>query len=35
MASLFKEKLKRDEVVVVLNPDHPSASLTVFAAGRQ
>ena len=32
MANLFKEKLGRDEVVVVLNPDHPSASLTEFVA---
>jgi 2-keto-3-deoxy-L-rhamnonate aldolase RhmA len=29
----FKEKLKRDEVVVVVNPDHPSPSLTEFVAG--
>lgn len=33
MANPFKDKLKRDEVVVVLNPDHPSASLTEFVAG--
>src|SRR2546421_1577124 len=33
MANKFKEKLKRDEVVVVLNPDHLSASLTEFVAG--
>jgi 2-keto-3-deoxy-L-rhamnonate aldolase RhmA len=33
MANQFKEKLKRDEVVVVLNPDHPSPSLTEFIAG--
>src|SRR5262245_17595193 len=33
MANKFKEKLKRDEVVVVVNPDHPSASLTEFVAG--
>jgi len=33
MANPFKEKLQRDEVVVVLNPDHPSASLTEFVAG--
>jgi 4-hydroxy-2-oxoheptanedioate aldolase len=33
MANHFKEKLKRGEVVVVLNPDHPSASLTEFVAG--
>lgn len=33
MNNQFKEKLKRDEVVVVLNPDHPSASLTEFVAG--
>jgi 4-hydroxy-2-oxoheptanedioate aldolase len=33
MANAFKEKLRRDEVVVVLNPDHPSASLTEFVAG--
>ena len=32
MANTFKEKLRRDEVVVVLNPDHPSASLTEFVA---
>jgi len=32
MANPFKEKLKRDEVVVVVNPDHPSASLTEFVA---
>ena len=32
MANPFKEKLGRDEVVVVLNPDHPSASLTEFVA---
>lgn len=33
MANPFKDKLKRDEVVVVLNPDHPSPSLTEFVAG--
>jgi 4-hydroxy-2-oxoheptanedioate aldolase len=33
MANKFKEKLKRDEVVVVVNPDHPSPSLTEFVAG--
>jgi 4-hydroxy-2-oxoheptanedioate aldolase len=33
MVNAFKEKLKRDEVVVVLNPDHPSPSLTEFVAG--
>src|SRR5947208_4847170 len=33
MANKFKQKLKRDEVVVVVNPDHPSASLTEFVAG--
>jgi 2-keto-3-deoxy-L-rhamnonate aldolase RhmA len=33
MANAFKEKLRRDEVVVVLNPDHPSPSLTEFVAG--
>jgi 4-hydroxy-2-oxoheptanedioate aldolase len=33
MANAFKEKLKRDEVVVVVNPDHPSSSLTEFVAG--
>jgi len=33
MANEFKDKLKRDEVVVVVNPDHPSASLTEFVAG--
>src|SRR5579883_1181065 len=32
MTTPFKEKLRRDEVVVVLNPDHPSASLTEFIA---
>ena len=32
MANAFKDKLKRDEVVVVINPDHPSASLTEFVA---
>ena len=32
MANPFKEKLRRDEVVVVLNPDHPSPSLTEFVA---
>jgi 2-keto-3-deoxy-L-rhamnonate aldolase RhmA len=32
MVNLFKEKLLRDDVVVVLNPDHPSASLTEFVA---
>jgi len=32
MANPFKEKLGRDEVVVVLNPDHPSPSLTEFVA---
>jgi 2-keto-3-deoxy-L-rhamnonate aldolase RhmA len=32
MTNTFKEKLKRDEVVVILNPDHPSASLTEFVA---
>jgi 2-keto-3-deoxy-L-rhamnonate aldolase RhmA len=32
MANQFKEKLKRDEVVVVVNPDHPSSSLTEFVA---
>jgi 4-hydroxy-2-oxoheptanedioate aldolase len=32
MANAFKEKLLRDEVVVVLNPDHPSPSLTEFVA---
>jgi 4-hydroxy-2-oxoheptanedioate aldolase len=30
MANLFKDKLKRGEVVVVVNPDHPSPSLTEF-----
>jgi 2-keto-3-deoxy-L-rhamnonate aldolase RhmA len=29
----FKEKLRRDEVVVVINPDHPSPSLTEYVAG--
>ncbi len=33
MANAFKDKLRRDEVVVVLNPDHPSPSLTEFVAG--
>src|SRR5262249_25856065 len=33
MGNKFKEKLWRDEVVVVVNPDHPSASLTEFVAG--
>ena len=33
MPNPFKQKLQRDEVVVVLNPDHPSASLTEFVAG--
>lgn len=33
MANPFKDKLGNDEVVVVLNPDHPSASLTEFVAG--
>src|SRR6476661_3715824 len=33
MGNKFKEKLLRDEVVVVVNPDHPSASLTEFVAG--
>src|SRR5271166_1821667 len=32
MANAFKEKLRRDEVVVVVNPDHPSPSLTEFIA---
>jgi 2-keto-3-deoxy-L-rhamnonate aldolase RhmA len=32
MANSFKEKLNRDEVVVVVNPDHPSSSLTEFIA---
>ena len=33
MANLFKDKLKRGEVVVVINPDHPSPSLTEFLGG--
>ena len=33
MKNPFKEKLKRDGVVVVVNPDHPSPSLTEFVAG--
>jgi 2-keto-3-deoxy-L-rhamnonate aldolase RhmA len=33
MGNVFKDKLKRDEVVVVVNPDHPSPSLTEFVAG--
>jgi 2-keto-3-deoxy-L-rhamnonate aldolase RhmA len=32
MANAFKDKLRRDEVVVVVNPDHPSPSLTEFVA---
>lgn len=32
MANAFKDKLRRDEVVVILNPDHPSPSLTEFVA---
>ena len=32
MTNPFKEKLRRDEVVVVVNPDHPSPSLTEFVA---
>ena len=30
---LFKDKMKRGEVVVVVNPDHPSPSLTEFIGG--
>ncbi|HMN86061.1 MAG TPA: aldolase/citrate lyase family protein [Bauldia sp.] len=33
MANAFKEKLARRDVVVVVNPDHPSPSLTEFVAG--
>ena len=33
MNNALKQKLKRDEVVVVVNPDHPSPSLTEFVAG--
>lgn len=33
MPNTFKEKLSRNEVVVVINPDHPSASLAEFVAG--
>ena len=33
MANQLKEKLLRDEVAVVVNPDHPSPSLTEFVAG--
>jgi 2-keto-3-deoxy-L-rhamnonate aldolase RhmA len=33
MANLFKDKLRRGEVVVVVNPDHPSPSLTEFIGG--
>jgi 4-hydroxy-2-oxoheptanedioate aldolase len=33
MANTFKDKLSRDEVVVVINPDHPSASLAEFVGG--
>lgn len=29
----FREKLRRDEIVVVVNPDHPSPSLTEYVAG--
>jgi 4-hydroxy-2-oxoheptanedioate aldolase len=32
MANQFKEKLSRGEIVVVVNPDHPSPSLTEFVA---
>lgn len=32
MPNAFKEKLRRDEVAVVVNPDHPSPSLTEFVA---
>ena len=32
MTNSLKEKLRRDEVVVVVNPDHPSPSLTEFVA---
>jgi 2-keto-3-deoxy-L-rhamnonate aldolase RhmA len=33
MINPFKEKLRRGEVVVVVNPDHPSPSLTEFIGG--
>jgi len=33
MANSFKDKMKRGEVVVVINPDHPSPSLTEFIGG--
>jgi 4-hydroxy-2-oxoheptanedioate aldolase len=33
MGNPLKDKLRRDDVVLVLNPDHPSASLTEFVAG--
>jgi 4-hydroxy-2-oxoheptanedioate aldolase len=33
MGNLFKDKMKRGEVVVVVNPDHPSPSLTEFIGG--
>ena len=33
VANTLKQKLKRDEIVVVVNPDHPSPSLTEFVAG--
>src|SRR3954447_4524918 len=33
MPNPFKDKLRRGEVVVVVNPDHPSPSLTEFVAG--
>jgi 2-keto-3-deoxy-L-rhamnonate aldolase RhmA len=33
VANTLKQKLRRDEIVVVVNPDHPSPSLTEFVAG--
>jgi len=33
MSNPLKDRLRRDEVAVVINPDHPSASLTEFVAG--
>ena len=33
MTNTFKDKLRRDEVVTVVNPDHPSPSLAEFVAG--
>jgi 2-keto-3-deoxy-L-rhamnonate aldolase RhmA len=33
MSMSFKEKLRRGSIVTVVNPDHPSPSLTEFIAG--